>query len=186
MSDIIRGLKVTLFSFIGMDIVLISMAYVEKPKKVLKYNISAIIFLGLIYLIIFIVVTCQFGMEQTKDLLWPTLFLMKTIDIPGSFLENIEGVVIGLWTFIVLQALSVILMQANIVLSKSFKLKEIDFLSIAIIPILYLLTLVPQNINEVYYYIGLFSNYLGTSVTFIIPFVLFGLSIFKKKGASKS
>ncbi|MGO1370009.1 GerAB/ArcD/ProY family transporter [Senegalia sp. (in: firmicutes)] len=184
-SDILKGLNVSLFSFIGMDIVLISMAYVEKPKKILKYNISVISFLGLIYLIIFIVVTCQFGIEQTRDLLWPTLFLMKTINIPGSFLENVEGVVIGLWTFIVIQSLCVILMQTNIILSKSFKLKEIDFLAVAIIPILYLLALVPQNINEVYYYIGLFSNYLGTSVTIIIPFILFGLAIFKKKGASK-
>lgn len=184
--DILKGLKTVLFSFIGIDVILISTAYVNDTKKILRYNISAISFLGLIYLIIFIMVISQFGVEHTEDLLWPTLFLMKTIDIPGSFLENVHGVVIALWTFIILQILSIILILANIILSKSFKLKEIDFLSMSLLPIVYLLALFPENINEVYYYMGLFSNYLGTAITFIIPLSLFAISIFKKKGASKS
>lgn len=183
--DILKGIKTTVFSFIGIEIVLVSTAYVKNTDKILKYNILSVIFLGIMYLVAFIVVISEFGKEQTEDLLWPTLLLMKTVDVPGAFLENVDGIIISLWTFISIQILSIVLIQSNIVLNKSFKLKEVDFLSMTLLPIMYLLALFPDNIDEVYYYIDLFSNYLGVVIILIIPLILFVFVVITKKGDNK-
>ncbi|MBS4537021.1 endospore germination permease [Clostridium sp. D2Q-11] len=185
--DIAKGIKVVMFSFIGTEIILISTAYLNDTKKVLRYNILSVVFLAVIYITIFIVVLTQFGRIQTMDLLWPTLFLMKTVDVPGTFLENVDGVVIGLWTFLTLQSLAIILMQGSVILSKSLKLKETNFMSMPLLPIIYILALVPENIAAAYEYIGLFSNYFGTAIAIVIPILLFSISLFKKKkGANKA
>lgn len=184
--EILKGLKIGVFSFIGIEIVLISTAYLNDTKKILRYNILSVVFIGMIYLIIFIVVISQFGKRQTMDLLWPTLFLMKTVDVPGTFLENVDGVVIALWTFIALQSLAIILMQGSIILSKALKLKETNFMAMPLLPLIYILALIPENIAEVYEYIDIFTNYLGSTVTIFIPIILFGVSLFKKKGANKA
>ncbi|NBI06236.1 hypothetical protein D3Z33_05090 [Senegalia massiliensis] len=183
--DVLKGIKTTVFSFIGIEIVLVSTAYVKNTDKILKYNILSVIFLGIMYLVAFIVVISEFGKEQTEDLLWPTLLLMKTVDVPGAFLENVDGIIISLWTFISIQILSIVLIQSNIVLNKSFKLKEVDFLSMTLLPIMYLLALFPDNIDEVYYYIDLFSNYLGVVIILIIPLILFVFVVITKKGDNK-
>lgn len=181
-GDILKGIKVTLFSFIGIEIVLISTAYVKDTNKILKYNVLSVIFLGIMYLATFVIVISEFGRKQTEDLLWPTLLLMKTVDVPGAFLENVDGIIIALWTFISVQILSIVLIQSNIALNKSFKLKEVDFLSMPLLPIIYLLALFPDNIDEVYYYIDLYSNYLGVTIVLIIPLILFSIVILRKKG----
>lgn len=185
-KEVFEGLKVAIYSFIGIEIILISTAYVDDTKKMLRYNILATAFLGFIYIFIFIIVISQFGINQTKDLLWPTLFLMKTVNIPGVFLENVEGIFIIIWTFIALQGLAIILVQASIILSKAFKLKEVNFMSMPLVPIIYILAIFPENIAEVYEYLGIFSNYLGTAVAIVIPIVLFIVSLFKKKGTEKA
>ncbi|WP_165442830.1 GerAB/ArcD/ProY family transporter [Senegalia massiliensis] len=183
--EILKGIRTTLFSFIGIEIILISTAYVKNTNKILKYNILSIIFLGIMYLSTFIVVISEFGRKQTEDLLWPTLLLMKTVDVPGAFLENVDGIIIALWTFISVQILSILLIQSNILLNKSFKLKELDFLSMPLLPLIYLLALVPDNIDEVYYYIDLFSNYIGVVIILIIPLIIFIFVVITKKGGNK-
>jgi spore germination protein len=183
--EILKGIRTTLFSFIGIEIILISTAYVKNTDKILRYNILSGIFLGIMYLGTFIVVISEFGRKQTEDLLWPTLLLMKTVDVPGAFLENVDGIIIALWTFISVQILSIVLIQSNILLNKSFKLKELDFLSMPLLPLIYLLALVPDNIDEVYYYIDLFSNYIGVVIILIIPLIIFTFVVITKKGDNK-
>ncbi|MBS4535138.1 endospore germination permease [Clostridium sp. D2Q-14] len=185
-KEVFQGLKVAAYSFIGTEIILISTAYVKDTKNALKYNILSTVFLGFIYIFIFIIVVTQFGIKQTADLLWPTLFLMKTVDIPGAFLENVEGIFITIWTLIALQGLAVILIQESIVISKALKLKESNFISMPLLPVIYVLAVFPENIAEVYDYMNIFSNYLGTVVALGIPLVLFIVLLFKKKGTKKA
>ncbi|MCS4454255.1 GerAB/ArcD/ProY family transporter [Clostridium botulinum] len=40
----------------------------------------------------------MFSTEQVKLMLWPGITMIKSIDIPGTFIERWEGIIMAIWT----------------------------------------------------------------------------------------
>lgn len=186
-GEIVKGIPLVLFSFLGYELIFFTTAFVDNNKKMLRYNLSAISFITTSYILVYFTTYVQFGKEEVKHLLWPTLSLMKTVDIPGAFLENIEGVVMGLWVLVVFANISPALFNGSLALSKIARNKEYKQFVLPLIPIIYILSLMPDNLAEVYEYIDIFTKYFGPSVAIFLPVFLFIVSLFKgKKGESRN
>lgn len=186
--DIIKSVHITFFSFMGYELILLFSAYVKDTENLMKFNILSILIATFVYIAFFVVVLSRFGENETKRLLWPTLSLMKTIDLPGAFIENIEGIVMGLWVLSVFTSLSPFYYSAALILCKLFRLREHKYFVLPIMPIIYILSLVPDNIASAYDLMEKFTNYLGTFVVIIIPIVYLIVALIRKreKGAANN
>lgn len=186
--DIIKSVHVTFFSFMGYELILIITAYVKDTENLLKFNLLAISIVTFFYLAFFMVTLSRFGKNEMKHLLWPTLSLMKTIDLPGAFIENIEGIVMGLWVLVVFTTLSPLYYVSALILCKLFSLKEHKYFVLPIMPFIYILSLIPDNIALTYDLMEKFANYLGTFVVVILPTIYFIVALIKKrtKGAANN
>jgi len=181
LTDLLKGIPTTFFSFIGFEFLLIYLGFVDKPKESVKYSLLSIGAVTFTYLVAFFVTLAQFGEIELTHQLWPVLSLMKTIQIPGAFIENIEGVVMAIWVFGVFTSLAPVLYGIAVILSGLFKAKEHNYFVLPVIPIIYVLSLVPDNLASVYAYMDTFTNYLGTFATIVVPVVFFIAALFKGK-----
>ncbi len=179
--DIIKSIPIVLFSYLGYEILFFTIAYVDRKEKILRYNIIAILSITLVYLTTFFITLTRFGEKELIHLLWPSLTLMRTVEIPGAFIENVEGVVMALWTLVVFASIAPSCFGAALIISKLTKSNEYKHYVLPIIPIVYLLSLVPDNLAITYEYMDLFTYYIGTFVSIILPVLYFVISLFKKQ-----
>jgi spore germination protein len=179
--NLIKGIPTTFFSFIGFEFLLIFMAFVDKPKESARYNVFSVAIVTVIYILVFFVTLLRFGSTELHHQIWPTLSLMKIIEFPGAFIENIEGIVMALWVLAAFTSLGPLLYIAALILSKVSRVDEHSYFVLPIIPIIYFLALIPDSLAHLYTYMDLFSFYLGTFITVIIPVIFIVIILIKKR-----
>lgn len=187
--DLVKALPDTVFSFVGFEIILLLTAFIDKPEKSLKCNLGAIIAVMVIYIYVFFITLLVFGQKELTHLLWPSISLMETIEFPGAFLENIQGIVMAQWVIVVFTTLTPLLYGAALIISKTLKAKEHNYYVLPLIPIIFILALIPDNLPQSYDYITKAGYYLGGFVLIVIPVTLYIGSLLRKnkrKGASKN
>ncbi len=180
-TQLIKSIHTAFFSFSGFELLLIYMAYSEKPKSVLKYNLISVAVVIAIYVIYYLVSIARFGAAGLKVQIWPLLSLTKTVEIPSAFIENLDGVVMAIWVLIAFTTLMSYLYSASLLTSKLFNVKEYKYFVLPLVPVTYIISLVPQNIVQVYKYIDIFVYIFGGFFAVIIPILFLILAKFKKK-----
>lgn len=188
-KDLTQGIINSIFTFGGFDLLLLFMCFSTQPKKALKYNLWSIGIITFLYLIVFFMSLMVFGQVETTHLIWPSMSLTEVVQFPGAFIENVQGVVMAQWTLVVFSTLAPLLYGAALVLSKLFRANEHKYFVLPIIPVVYFLSLVPDNLAAAYDYVSKSSNYLGVFVVVVLPILLFVMSLFRKgpkKGAAKN
>jgi len=123
-TSIAKGVGDSLFSFYGIEIVLFAIPFVEDKNKIFKSGALGIFAVTAIYIAMFIMTLTHFSIEQIKDQNYPVLSLVRQLDLPGFFLENLDGVVIALWVLVVFASMAPLYFATGKILSKIFKTKS--------------------------------------------------------------
>lgn len=181
LSKLFKVLPQVFFSYIGFEIILILGLFVKDTHNIKKTSIKSIGLISIVYFIFTAITIARFGMEESKTLIWPVVSLFKSVDLPGTLLENVEVVIMSTWLLSIFMTVAIAYFGAVVLLSRILKSKEHNYLSIMLLPIIYALALIPENVAEVYDYMDMFSNYLGTVFAVIIPIVLLLISFFRRK-----
>ena len=168
-----KGLMVGFISFGGFEILLFSIPYVEDKDRILKSSLLGIGLIILVYLSIFVLATSQLGINQLKRLNWVTLSLVKEIDLPGLFLENLDGIVTTLWVLVAFGTLASIYYSSGKILANLFKTKQHELFILPLIPIIYTLSLIPQSSTDKKHFLANLLQILQIVGTFIFPIIIF-------------
>ncbi|KAB3540958.1 GerAB/ArcD/ProY family transporter [Alkaliphilus pronyensis] len=180
-TDVVKALPVVLFSFLGFEFVLIFGTYVNKTNELTKYTGGAVLVILFLYIILNLATILTFGTVQITHLIWPTLSLFKTIEFPGLFIENVEALVMALWVIIVFMSIAPVLLAKVVLLTDLIKGKEFNYLALPLIPLIYFVSLVGDNLAEAYMLLDMFTLYAATIVAFIFPTLILIAMLVKKK-----
>lgn len=176
-----NGLMASIVSFAGFEILLFAIPYAEDKGQVLKSSLYAIGLVTIIYVTIFVTSAAQFGIDQLNRLPWATLSLVKQIDLPGLFLENLDGIVTTLWVLVVFGTLGPTYYSTGKILANLFKTKSHELFILPLIPIVYTISLLPQNQIEIQKNMTNVLNILTGMAIFIFPIIIFIISHFKNR-----
>lgn len=168
-----KGIIAALFSYSGYEFILLALPYAEDNKKTLRYSLNGIMIVIAIYLIVFIISLSQYGIHQLKREIWPTIAIVKEVDLPGYFLENLDGIVIAVWVMVVYGTMGPFLHAAGTILSYVFQTKVHDIFILPLLPIIYLIAMLPRNLVQTEQYLGKIVNYLSIVAIIIIPVIMF-------------
>lgn len=175
-SGVYRGF----LAFGGYEILFLAAPFIKDRKKIKKISIFSIIFIAVFYSFITIYCISIFELEETKSLLWPTITMITSIDIPGNFVERWEGIVMVLWILFFFTTFIALLYFACYTMRYGFKIRKARVGSIILVPIIYFITMYADNINHLDY----LSRHLLIPLEFIniviVPILLFLISIIKK------
>ncbi|MFV9568133.1 GerAB/ArcD/ProY family transporter [Thermoanaerobacter mathranii] len=175
-----KGMLFTTYSFAGFEILYLLFPYVIDREKLKRSVNSALFSTMLFYAYINFFVIGIFGYKETKEQLWPFLTLLKSINFPVFFIENVEGIVMGIWTFAIFTTIYSFYYFATLTFSKLLKTREHSYFVLPAIPIMYLISLIPDSIVTVYKYANYLSQYMSVFFIAILPILL--LIILKVKG----
>jgi len=171
-TKLLTGVFATFLSYLGYEITFILAPHISDVTKLRSSVIWGVFIVMIFYLTTVIVLLSVFGVIENKHMIWPLLTLGKMVDFPGLFLENLESLVMTLWILTVFTTFAPFLYTASVLLAKLFNSKEFNYFPVALSVVIYFLSLIPQNVVELYKLIDLFSYYLGTFVVFVIPLIL--------------
>ena len=184
-NDIMKyyeALKYAAFNFTGAQIVFLLLPRAKDRSKLKKVLFRSMLFITIFYIIIFAFVIAVFSENQTKVLIWPTITMITSINIPGSFIERWQGVVMALWIIFFFTTFTNSYYFSTELIKDVFNLKSIKISCIIVMPFIYGVALYAVNIAEVYDTIN-YALPIFTIIAFIIiPLIVLIASKRRQKG----
>jgi len=148
--DYLRASKYILFCFGGIEIAYLILPYVKNKNNSSSVLKKSIMFITLFYFIVMILVLAVFSKAQGGILLWPTITMIQSLDIPNTFIEHWEGIVMAFWIFFYFTTFVNSYFFSSEIIKNVFKLKDTKLSSVLIMPFIYIIALYPENIAELY------------------------------------
>ncbi|OLS02273.1 GerAB/ArcD/ProY family transporter [Tissierella creatinophila] len=180
-KNIPRGIVSTFFSFTGFEVLLFALPYVEDKKKALKSSMIALGIITFIYLLMFFTTLTQFYLKQLQGQNFSLVMIAKTVDLPGYFLQNLDGVVMAIWILVVFATFAPAFFGAGKILSNTFRTKSHKYFLLGLVPVIYYLALVPKDYIELQRDMLKILNILSFLSIVVIPFLIFIVGIIKRR-----
>ncbi len=118
-------------------------------------------------------------------MLWPGITIIKSIDIPGTFIERWEGIIMAIWVLFFFTTFTNLYYFSADVLKDMLHIKDIKISALLIIPLIYVIALYPENIAEVIDMSRNLMPILFIINVVIIPIILFLISKFRLSKGKK-
>ncbi|KPU44579.1 spore germination protein YndE [Oxobacter pfennigii] len=176
----------TVYSYSGFELVLFLGPFINKPQKAFRSGIAAFAVVILTYLSAVVLSFGYFGRAEVTQLIWPTLSLIRSIEVQGSFVERLEGIVMTQWILFAFTSIIAYIYALSILTSKIFKNKEFKHFASFFIPVVYIIAMIPDNVPAVYKFLNMTIIYVGTPALFVFPVILLVLSHVRKKGVQNN
>lgn len=181
----IKSLSTATYAFGGFEIAYLMLPFMKEREGIHKTFIKSIAFITVFYAAVTILCLMFFTKEHTRQLLWPTITLIRAIVIPGAFVERWEGLVMALWVLFYFTTFVNMYYFSGDIVKDAFNLHDIKLSSLVMAPIIYIIAMYPQNIAEVYDTSGKITPVLSIFSFVILPLVLLFTSGIRKKGAKQ-
>ncbi|PYI52231.1 GerAB/ArcD/ProY family transporter [Paenibacillus flagellatus] len=163
---VLRGIKASVFSFSGFEIMLFLLAFMKEPDKAMKSTLWGIAAVIPLYAAVVGVTIAMLTVDEVKTLTWPTMSVAKNIELPGGFFERFESVFSVLWVISMYTAFVLYQYVASLGFSRLFR-KNHGAITFAILPIIYIVSMLPRDLNEVFR----LGDHLGVSALIIIAVI---------------
>ncbi|MDT8715613.1 endospore germination permease [Clostridium sp. 19966] len=172
-ANYINVIPYTLFAFGGMEILYIITPILKDCNKAFKYAYKGMIFVTLFYVFVTVLCIAVFSQYETPKLLWPTITMVKSINIPGSLVERWDGLVLAMWMIFYFTIFANGFSFSSTLLSDAVSIGDVKIASFILIPIIYFIAMYPSNIAEIYD-----STYKVASVVYCINFIFVPLLLY--------
>lgn len=181
-SKVLKGALTGFFTYSGFELIILVFPLSEDTEKTLQHSIKGIFIIIGIYLIIFFVTLSQYGISQLEREIWPTIAVLKEVDLPGYFLENLDGIAMAMWVMVVFGTMGPFLNASGIILADIFETQVHEIFILPLIPIIYIFAILPKNLVQTYQIMGKILTYILIVVIGIIPTIMFIISQIKGRG----
>ncbi len=170
---IITGTVVVVTSYLGFETILLFYPFVNRPRYVGRALVTGVAVVMADYLLVVVASQAIFGVKGLRHIIWPSLTVLRAVDIPGAFLENVYGIMMAIWVAAIYFTLSMFYFSGVFTIGRILRLEDYKFLVLPLVPVLYVIALVPDNIARTYDLLDMFSMYLGIPYAFVIPVMLY-------------
>jgi spore germination protein len=164
--------------FQGSFIITMIIPSMKSPKKALKASFWGILISGGLYLLIVIATVAIFGPEEIKQIFWPTLELARTTAVPGNILQRLDIIFLAVWVLAVFTTLFSSYYFTIHSIKELFRLKDHKMLSYFILPFVFFLAMLPQNVLHMYEIIQYIGR-AGLLITILYPVLLLTIDFLK-------
>ncbi|MCW6108720.1 spore germination protein, partial [Clostridium sporogenes] len=178
-TNYIKATWTTINRFKGIEIIFLLLPFMKKKNKTPKVLFNSLFFISVFYIFIVILSIIMFSTEQVKVMLWPGITMIKSIDIPGTFVERWEGIIMAVWVLFFFTTFTNTYYFSADILKDILHIEDIKISSLLIVPFIYIIALYPENVAEVMSVEKSLMSILFIINIVIIPIILFAISKFK-------
>jgi spore germination protein len=146
---VIAGIKTTALTFIGVESILLLLAYVNEPKKGPKVVLLGTAVPLVFYLISVVMTIGAMSVQGVMMRTWPTLDLVRSFELPGLVVERLEMFLLVLWIVQMYSTFTITLYFAALGFSQLFG-KPIKPFLYGLLSVIYYIAAQPGNIQAVF------------------------------------
>lgn len=184
--DFVNGIMETYFAYAGFEFVLFIVPFIKNRDKIFKSGFIAFLIVEVIYGSVIILCFAKLGVENVKQTMWPTLSMIRSINVPDSFIERLEGVIMSLWVLFAFTTITPSIYVLSKIASKTINHKEFRHFCTALIPIVYIIAITPNSVVDAYKLLSFTVKYIGSIAIFIIPVLLYIIASIRKMGENQN
>lgn len=180
-SPIIQGVKETVLSFLGIEILFFLQVYMKQSdQKALSFNIGILI-VAITYICTTVLAYAILTVEASKKIVFPLVALAKEVEIIEGVIERYEPVMITLWIVTIFNTMAI----AHFIVSKLIQeeyFKKVKRTTIAIFVgfLSYIIAFIPDSIQETFG-LGDYVSYLGFLLILSMLVIGYATLFFDKK-----
>lgn len=147
---VLQGVIPTWFAYTGPEL-MIGMLYslVSKKKSVLKYGVASVAALTVMYTLITVIVQGILSAKEATHMIAPTIIAYRSVEIPDSFIERVDGYLMMFFIPIVFAFLVDFLYITAFAVAQMAKLESSRPIAVLFVPIIFYLAVVPPNFQAV-------------------------------------
>lgn len=176
----IKAIPPLTISYLGFEVLLFITPYVQDTSKIVKYAFIGILPAVIVYTLFVAITVGIVGVEPVVRSLYPTIQLARYIKFPGGFAERFDIFFMIFWILGAYTCESSYLYLSSVSITRLLGLRNYKPFIILNVPLIYMLTLFPQNIKEIIAFTQ-YVSYFGLVVVAVI-IILYILAGGLKKG----
>ena len=185
-TKFVRMLPHAPHAFRGLEFILFYIGFMKKPQKAYKSVSWALVFVTAFYVLISVIGIAAFGAKlATKDI-WPLLIYIRNINIPGLFIERLDGVVLSIWVITVFTTVITGFYIVTYSFSKVFNTREQKEYALPLMIVIYYLALQPAGLAQLYKWGDWIFKYVSTVFMYVIPLLALLIASIRRMGARRS
>ena len=142
------GVVNSLFAFMGFEVLLVLMPFLNKPNVALRAGITATLGITALNLLLTVICLAAFGAATVGKMLWPTILVVRNVELPGFFLERVDVFIFSVWLIEIFLLQSIMLYVLSLTLSRIFNVHEQKIFVWPLVPVIYFFSLFPLNISQ--------------------------------------
>lgn len=141
-----------------------------------KATIMAFLFLSFVFLICVGIL----NINQLSKSIWPIIMAFTTIDVPGGFIERVEGIIITIAiVFFIINFIN-LYFYSSYLNSKALGIKNHSISSTMFIPVIYVISVLPNGLEEINYILSNYVFPVSLILVFVLPILIFVLTYIRK------
>ncbi|MCA1029624.1 spore germination protein [Bacillus timonensis] len=176
---VMKSIPIIFFAFLGFEVLFFLLPFLKETKKVKKYVSISIISVTLFYAFIMVITIAVFGQKEVEYLQYPTIALVKNIEVPGTFIERLESIMMFVWIPFALTTIVILNYGASVITMNMLKLEEHRAVSLAFFPFTFITAVLPIDSLQVSKFAE-YISYLGVFLSIGLPLLLWGMYGIKK------
>ncbi len=180
-KPVLLGIPSTWMSYSGIEL-LIGFLYssITRPKALVKFGLAAIVIIAGLYLLISLITLGILGAKNTMHILVPTIMAYRSVEIPDTFVERLDGYLMVIWIAICFDAQIGWIYFSSAIIKQMFDVEYVRPIVALLIPIIIYLVMLPPNIQAIDKLSSL-VNLAGIVWGLIILPLLLILALWKRK-----
>ncbi len=180
--DYLEGSYLISMSYSALQVILITIPFLNKPKKAGPSITRSIIFVGVLNTIICLITIGTFGHKETIKQIWPVMTMMQVIEVPAAIIERQDALMMSFWIFTVFALINAFVYFIGVAAHKTFQTKDYYYWILPALPIIYIVALLPDNVVETQEWALFVAKYIDIVFLLIIPLVLLFVARLRKMG----
>jgi len=181
-KGILKATYLVSLTFMPLEFMLIFTAFMGQPQQARRSCKWAIVVIFMIETLTIMLTYVSIGVLEAKRNFWPVLTTVQNIQFPGAFIENQEIAMISCWILSIFMYISAGLYSISLITGRILKLKKDNLFILPLIPIIYILAMLPSSFGQVYEWNNLFRAYFGALFLLPIPLILLIVAKIRKVG----
>lgn len=184
LPDLFYGGVFSLFTFSGIEFILLAYPYLKNKKRAKNESVKAVAFIGIIMTLITVITISKLGPFDIKNQMWPVLELMNTVDLPGMFIERQDAVVMSFWIMSVFIIINAGIYFSCMLTKDTLKKGKNIWYIVIVSAVVFIISLIPDNIEQIINIADGIYMTMGAAYIFVIPFLLLIIAKIRKLGDS--
>ncbi|MGA8942200.1 MAG: GerAB/ArcD/ProY family transporter [Thermoactinomyces sp.] len=164
-TPVLKGIPGAILAITGFEIMLILNAYMDQKKNAWKVLVASITIPTAFYIVIYITAIGALGMHQVTAHPFPTLEMLRSYEVTGILFERYESFLLTVWIMQIFTTYVGVHYFASLGLSQMTG-RNIRYFIYGLAPLHFLISLTPNNINEIFK-LGDIYSYIQLFVTLV-------------------